>query len=171
MTNPVFEAARTVLAVREFDERPVPDDVIHRIVESAQLTASSRNGQPWHFVVVREREDLQQLGSLIPTGRYTASAAFAIIVAYDKGSPYGASDVSRAIQTMVLTAWAEGVGSNWTGFGGMDTVGKAFGVPADLDVYAVIPFGYPKRKLGLGRKNRKPLGEVVSEGRFGGPFS
>ncbi len=171
MTNAVFDAARTVLAVREFEDRPVPDDVVRRIVESARLTASSRNGQPWHFVVVREREGLQELGSLVPTGRYTASAAFAVIVAYDKASPYGASDVSRAVQTMVLTAWAEGVGSNWTGFGGMDAVASAFGIPPDYDVYAVIPFGYPRRKLGLGKKNRKPLGEVISDGRFGQAFA
>jgi len=170
MTNAVFDAVRTVLAVREFDDRPLPEDVLRRIVEAAHLTASSRNGQPWHFVVVRERGDLQEIGRLVRTGSYTAGAAAAVVVACDRGSPYAASDASRAIQSMILTAWAEGVGSNWTGFGGMETVRQRFGVPERYDVLAVVPFGYPKRKLGLGKKNRKPIGEVVSDGKFGTPW-
>lgn len=171
MSNQVFEAARTILAVREFDGRPVPDDAIHRVVESAHLTASSQNRQPWCFVVVREREGLRRLGELVRTGPYTAEAAFAIVVAYEKASRFGISDASRAIQSMMLTAWAEGIGSNWTGFAGMDEVGRAFGIPDSFEVCAVLPFGYPKRRLGLGRKNRKPLGEVAFTERFGQPFS
>src|SRR6476646_29025 len=50
----VYDAVRTVLAVREYDDRPVPDDVLHRIVEAGRLSGSSMNRQPWHFIVVRE---------------------------------------------------------------------------------------------------------------------
>jgi nitroreductase len=170
MANPVFDAARTVLAVREYDDRPIPDDVLDRIVEAAHLTASSRNLQPWHFVVVRERQALQELGELLRTGPYTANAAAAIVVAYEHQSIFGVSDVSRAIQTIVLMAWAEGVGSNWAGFAGMEEVRKHVGLPDDYDVIAVVPLGYPKRALGKGKKNRKPLGEVVSRERYGTPY-
>ncbi|HZA61182.1 MAG TPA: nitroreductase family protein, partial [Actinomycetota bacterium] len=83
----------------------------------------------------------------------------------------GLSDASRAIQSMVLTAWAEGVGSNWTGFTGMDEVAAILGIPDEYDVVAVVPFGYPTRKLGKGRKRRKPLAEVASRDRFGRPFA
>jgi len=96
--------------------------------------------------------------------------AAAVIVAYEKGSQYGVSDASRAIQSMVLTAWADGVGSNWTGFGGLDHVREAFGIPDTFEVLAVIPLGYPKRKLGKGKKKRKPIGEVVSDEKFGTPW-
>lgn len=170
MANPVFDSVRTVLAVREYQDRRVPEDVIHRVVEAARLTASSRNGQPWHFVVVQDRDLLRELGARVRTGPYIAQAAFAIVVAYERSVPYGSSDVSRAVQSMVLTAWAEGVGSNWTGFGGMDAVAEAVGMPDAYEVFAVIPFGYPKRRLGLGKKNRKPLAEVASRERFGRPF-
>ena len=170
VANPVFDAVRTVLAVREFDARPVPEDVLKRIVEAGRLTASSMNLQPWHFVVARSREDLQQLGRLVRTGPYIAGAAAAVIVAYERSSPYGVSDASRAIQSMILVAWGDGVGSNWTGFGGLEGVRKAFGIPDAFDVLAVVPFGYPKRKLGRGLKKRKPIGEVVSDGRFGTPW-
>src|ERR1700716_2514975 len=124
MANPVFEVVRTVLAVREFQDKPIPDDVVPRIVEGGRLTASSTNGQPWHFVLVRSRDALRELGALMRTGPYIADAGAAVVVGYEKESPYGISDCSRAIQSMVLVAWAEGVGSNWTGFGGLDAVRK-----------------------------------------------
>ena len=111
----VHEAIRTVLAVREFQSKSVPTNAVHRIIESARLTASSQNGQPWDFVVVQNRDTLSELGSLVSSGPSNAQAAFAVIVAIDKSSPFGISDASRAIQSMVLTAWSEGIGSNWTG--------------------------------------------------------
>jgi nitroreductase len=170
VANPVFEAVRTVLAVREFDDRPIPEDTLGRIVESAHLTASASNLQPWQFVVVRDRSRLEELGRLVRTGPYTAGAAAAVIAAHERGSRTGMSDVSRAIQSMIVTAWAEGVGSNWTGFAGLDGVREAFGIPDGYEVVGVIPLGYPKRKLGLGKKKRKPIGDVVSDGRFGTPW-
>ena len=169
MPNAVYEAVRTVLAVREYQDRAIPDDVLRRIVDAGRLTASARNAQPWHFVVVSDRDQLRKLGSLVRTGGYTAYAAAAIIVACEK-NPYAMSDTSRAIQSMILVAWADGVGSNWTGFGGIEGVRKEFAIPDDLDVLAVMPLGYPRRKV-IGKKNRKPLSEVASRERFGTPYS
>lgn len=171
MSNEVFEVVRTVLAVREYQDKDVPDEVVRRIAEAAHLTASASNLQPWHFVVVRERKNLSELGALVRTGPYIARAAGALVVAYERKSPIAVSDASRAIQSMILTAWAEGVGSNWTGFGGLDGVRKMVGLPEEYDVLAVVPFGYPKRSLGKGKKKRKPLGEVVSAEHFGRPLS
>lgn len=170
MANEVFEAVRTVLAVREFDDRDLQDSAIRRIAEAAHLTASGGNRQPWHFVVVRKPDALRKLGSLVRTGPYTARAAAAVIVAYEKESRIGVSDASRAIQSMMLTAWGEGIASNWTGFGGLDNVREEFGIPDTYEVLAVVPFGYPKRKV-IGRKKRKPFNEVVSAERFGRPLA
>jgi nitroreductase len=170
MSNCVYEAARTVLAVRDYKEEEVPDDVLRLVVESAWLTASGANRQPWHFVLVRDRVTLRDLGSLVRTGPYIASAAAAVVVAYERESNSGVSDASRAIQSMILTAWADGVGSNWTGFGGLEAVRQRVGLPDRYEVLAVVPLGYPKRALGRGRKNRRPLAEVVSVERYGVPF-
>ena len=169
MRNQVFEAARTIMAVREYRDKEVPEDAIRRIVEAAHLTASAANRQPWHFVLVRKRDALRKLGSLVRTGPYTANAAAAVIVAYEKDSKSGVSDASRAIQSMILVAWGDQIGSNWTGFGGMEEVRKEFGIPDAYDVLAVLPLGYPKRKV-IGKKKRKPFNEVVSAERFGQPL-
>jgi len=72
---------------------------------------------------------------------------------------------------MMLAAWGDGVGSNWTGFAGrLDNVRVEFGLPDAYEVLAVMPLGYPKRKV-IGKKKRKPLNEVVSAERFGTPLS
>ena len=165
----VFEAARTLLAVRGYADRPVPDNLVHRLVEAGRLTGSGMNGQPWHFIAVRDRETLRRLGALASSGRYVAQAPLAIVVATEK-SRFAVSDASRAIQSMMLVAWAEGVGSNWVGFGGLDAVKPVLDVPAALDVLAILPFGYPARPVGQGRKQRKALREVSHLERFGRPL-
>jgi len=135
------------------------------------LTGSSRNLQPWHFVVVQDRERLQSLGSRTPTGPFITQAALAIVVAIDRSSLFGVSDASRAIQSMMLVGWDEGIGSNWAGFGNLHLVKEFLGIPAELDVLAVVAFGYPADRIGFGRKNRKPLSEVAHRERWGQPFA
>jgi nitroreductase len=166
----VFEAIRTVLAVRAYQEKPIPGEVVHRIVESARLTGSSRNGQPWHFIVVEDRETLKKLGALARTGPYIAQAPLAIVVAMEK-SVYAVSDVSRAIQSMILTAWSDGVGSNWVGFQNLVEIRPLLGIPDEVDVMSIVPFGYPSKKLGKGKKNRKPMMQIVHREHFGQPFA
>ena len=170
MANETFEAVRTVMAVREYRDKELPEAVIRRIAEAGHLTASAGNGQPWHFVVVRERGRLQKLGSLVRTGPYMAGAAAAVIVAYETAKGlYGASDASRAIQSMILAAWGDGVGSNWTGFSHLENVREEFGLPAEYEVLAVLPLGYPRRNV-TGRKKRKPFDQIVSAEHFGTPL-
>jgi nitroreductase len=170
MSNPVFETVRTVLAVREYQDKPIQDDVLGRIVEAGHLSASASNVQPWHFVVVTDRTGLRELGGLVAHGPYIAGAGAAIVVAYEKANHLGISDVSRAIQSMILVAWGDGVGSNWTGFGELEGVRKKVGLPDKYEVLAVVPFGYPKRAIGKGKKKRKPLAEVASAEQYGTPF-
>ena len=168
----VFDAVRTVLAVRAYQDKPVPQELIRRIVDAAHLTASSRNGQPWHFIVIQDKEKLRRITPLAKTGPYIEQAPVAVAVAYDKESPYGVSDTSRAIQSMVLTAWSEGVGSNWVGFDGtLGDLNSELGLPDNLRLVGVLPFGYPEKRLAKGKKNRRPFGEVVHSEQYGTPFS
>jgi len=165
----VFEAVRTALAVRAYQDKLVPPDIIRRIVDGGRLTGSSRNGQPWHFIVVEDRDTLRQLGALAKTGSYIAQAPLAIVVAIEN-TRTAVADASRAIQSMILTAWSEGIGSNWVGFLELTEVKSLLGIPEDLDVLAIVPFGYPARSYGRGKKQRKPLAQVAHRGRFGQPF-
>src|SRR2546428_8049336 len=154
----VYEAVRTVLAVRSYQEKPVPPDVVRRIVEAGRRTGSSMNGHPWHFVVVEDRDTLRELGRLARSGPYIAQAPLAVVVAIEK-TRYAVSDASRAIQSMILTAWAEGIGSKWGGVLGMTEGKPLLSIPDDLDVLAILPFGDPTQVLAQGKKRPKPLHE------------
>ena len=166
----VFEAVRTVLAVRQFQTKRVPEPLVHQIVEAGHLTASSENGQPWHFIIVEDKETLRQLGAHVRTGPYIAQAPLAIVVGMEH-SPFAVSDASRAIQSMILTAWAQGIGSNWTGFDNLKQVNPVLGVPEEIEILAVLPFGYPVAAIGKGQKKRKPLREVAHRERWNQPFA
>ena len=165
----VFEAIRTMLAVRRYLDRPVPETIVQRIVEAARLTGSAMNLQPWQFIVVQDRDTLRRLGALARSGPYVAGAPLAIVVAVDR-TGYAVSDASRAIDSMMLTAWSEGVGSNWVGFGGLEKVNALLEIPPELDVLAILPFGYPADRIGRGKKKRKPLRAVAHRERYGQPF-
>src|SRR2546422_10609311 len=165
----VFDAVRTVLAVRRYQDKPVPEPTVRRIVEAGRLTGSAKNMQPWHFIIIQDRETLRRLGALAQTGPYVAQAPLAVVVAADK-TRFAVSDASRAIQSMLLTAWADGVGSNWVGFGGLEQVKALLDIPAALEVLAILPFGYPARAVGRGKKQRKRLREVTHLERYGRPF-
>jgi nitroreductase len=167
----VFEAISSMLAVRQYQKKAVPEPTVRRIVEAGRLTGSAMNAQPWHFIVVEDRETLRRLGALAPTGPYVAQAPVAIVVAVEK-SRFAVSDGSRAIQSMLLTAWADGVGSNWVGFvGGLEEVKALLKIPAKLDVLAILPLGYPIGVVGRGKKERKPLEVVAHRERYGQAFT
>ncbi len=166
----VFEAIRTLLAVRSYKDTPVSQPIIERILEAGRLTASAMNRQPWHFIVVQDRDTLRALAQIAKSGPYIADAPLAIVVAIDD-IPTAVADASRAIHSMLLAAWAEGVGGNWAGFGGLEAVNPQLGIPAELIVLGILPFGYPAEAIGKGKKKRKALSEVAHRERFGQPFA
>ena len=166
----VYDAAKTILAVRDYTHQPLADEVVHKILDAGRLSASRKNRQPWHFVVVRDRERLAQLGDLAPSGDYIREAAMAVAVFLESDDQVTVIDGTRAIQSMMLVAWGEGVGSNWVGRLERDTIKHLLDMPDDFYLLTVVPFGYPARKIGLGKKDRKPLLEVAHAERYGQPI-
>src|SRR5256885_1691503 len=134
----VFDAVRTALAVRQFRDQPIPEPIVRHIVEAGHLTASGGNQQPWYFIVVQDKEMLHQLGTLAKSGPYIAQAPLAIVVGIEKSSAFAASDASRAIQDMILTAWSQGIGSNWVGFRNLPQVNPVLGIPEEVEILAII---------------------------------
>ena len=165
----VFETVSTILAVRAFQSTPISSEQVQRILEAGRLTGSGSNQQPWHFIVVDDLDELKKLAELAKSGPYITQAPVAIVVVIDR-SPLAISDGSRAIQSMLLTAWAEGIGTNWVGYVGMKGVNELLNIPDNLDVLAILPFGYPVKQLGQGKKKRKALSEVASHGKYGTPL-
>lgn len=164
-----YEAIRTKLDVREFASRNVDAAVKAKVLESARLTASSKNSQHWRFVVVQDRANLETLARDSITGSWVKGADFAVLVNIDPSVPGSMIDAGRVVQDMQLAAWNDGVVSCvYTGIRVPETR-RDFGVPESLNPAIVVGFGHPTKKL-VGRKNRKPLSELAFLERFGNPF-
>ncbi len=95
-------AIQTIRAVREFSVRPVPDDVIRQIVDAGRRSQSSKNSQPWQFVVVRQRETLARLAQCGTYASHVAAAAFAVVLVAPAGTGF---DQGQATAYMMLAAW------------------------------------------------------------------
>jgi len=164
-----IDAISTKLDIREFSSRHVPDEIKRKILEAARLTGSSMNSQHWRFVVVQETSNLKRLAEDSNYGGWVANADFAIMVLTDPKVPGSVVDAGRVLQDMQLAAWNLGVASGmFTGTKG-DEVRRDFGLPKELSPTVVLGFGYPRRRI-VGKKNRKPLQELVYSERYGRPL-
>ncbi len=145
--------------VREYAETPIPDDVVHRILDAGRLAGSSRNRQERELVLVSDRE---ALAAAVFAPENVRGAALVVAIA---GSA-GGFDMGRAAQNMMLAAWNDGVASCPNGQRDPAAVERLVGAP----VGAILTFGYPakprdpeSRSAGewSAGANRKPFEEVV----------
>lgn len=165
----VFECVRGRIETREFKPDVVPEAVLQKILAAGRWSPSQRNRQPWHFIAVQDRETLKQLAAMAPSGPYLAEAPLAIVVVTE-GARAPLIDGTRAISSMQLVAWEEGLGSCWIGGVDRDGVKRLLDIPEGCELITVLPFGYPTDAAKRLRKRRKPLDQMAHRERFGTPF-
>jgi nitroreductase len=172
---------RTLRAVRRFDDRPIPDDVLADVLAVARWTGSAKNRQPWELVVVEDREALQALSRSGDFAGHLAGAPLGIVLlmASEGGVRTTAVDEGRLAQNLMLASWAHGVGSCIaTVWSEREDAAKAvIGAPAGTTVRTILSLGYPADpsarflSAGSGRPSvpigRKPLDELVHYERYG----
>lgn len=155
----VLEAIRSKRATRQFADRPVPDDVIRQIVDAGRRSQSSKNDQPWTFVVVRDRETLKQLSECGQYAGHLAGAAFAVALIATPGYDF---DQGQAAAYLQLAAWELGVGSCIASIYEPERARAILGAPDEFQFDTAISFGYPAQSSSPARRGgRKPLDEVV----------
>jgi nitroreductase len=146
----------------------VPDLVIHRILQAARWAPSSSNTQPWHFIVVREKATIEKLGEICTQGAFIGQSQVAIAIVME-GARRAQLDAGRALQQMELVAWSEGLGTCFVGVRGeaQDQVKELLGIPEDMELVTVLPFGYRVQgRRGTGTP-RKAMSEIAHGERFG----
>jgi nitroreductase len=154
-----FLALASRREIRDYAETPIPEDVVHRILDAGRLSGSSRNKQQWQFVVVG---DHAAMAECVHAPDNVLGAALVVAVAGDARG----FDVGRATQNMLLAAWNDGVGSCPNGVSDADEAERIAGAPVSI----VLTFGYPAKPRDpeshtaeewSARANRKPFDEVV----------
>ena len=165
-----YKVVASKLDVAEFAPKVVPSDVKVKIIDAARLTGSGMNNQHWRFILVQGRDRLKTLANDSTTGQWVEGANFAVIVLTNPKYGFHLIDAGRALQSMQIAAWNFGVASRiYTGIN-REAMERDFGIPKDLNPSVVVGFGYPVRKI-VGKKNRKPIGEVAYLDRFGKPLN
>ncbi|MFN8449834.1 MAG: nitroreductase family protein [Anaerolineae bacterium] len=157
----VLETIRTKRAVRRFSGEPVPDDVIRQIIDAGRRSQSSKNTQPWQFVVVRERERLTALSKTGTYAGHIAGAAFAVVLAGERHSEWNSFDLGQAAAYMQLAAWGLGVGSCIATLNREDEVKALLGIPAEMNASVALSFGYRAPDWTPNKGGRRKLDDVI----------
>jgi len=167
----LYEAISGRYSVRSYQDKPVEDDKLGRILEAARLAPSGSNRQPWKFVVVRDPALRAKLGPACRDQDFVATAPVVIagvgLMPDRKMScdvPGDPVDVAIAMEHIALAAVAEGLGTCWIGAFHQDQVRELLGVPADAKVIEVMTLGYPADECPT--KTRKAIGEIICYDRF-----
>ena len=167
----VYQTIVSKRDTRAFELRPIPDDVLHRILQAGRMAGSAKALEPVRFVVIRDQDQKQAISAcgLSTQHLLTAAAVVAIVLEPEMGvvgAPLtifrGPFDSGRAAQNMMLAAWAEGVASCPASMHHAEDAAAVLGLPAGYVVANTIAFGYPAASApGRPQRPRKPLDEYV----------
>lgn len=153
-------------SIRQYQPKPIPKELLEKILEAGRMAPSAMNRQSWHFVVVTDDAVKQELsGGLF--ARFLKRAPVVIVGCAHRDRIAGGLSVTSAaiaLENMVIAAWAMGIGSCWIGGFRESKVRQVLAIPKDWDVIALIPFGYPAETPKPKRKKR--LEEITSLNRF-----
>jgi nitroreductase len=155
---------------RDYAERPLPDDLVRRVLEAGRHAGSAANRQPWRFVVVENPGLREEVAGLVWAPENVRRAALVVVLAVRARGP-AAFDAGRAAQNMMLAAWNEGVASCPNGSPDAAALSRALELaPEEEQPLIVLTFGYPERPRDPASRSpeewmrglrRRPFDEVV----------
>lgn len=144
----------TRTSIRAYQDKPVEQERVEALLRAAMAAPTARNMQPWKFIVVTDKELLQQIADTINTMTMAAHAPLAIVVCGDlnealpgEGNGYWVQDASAATENLLLAAHAMGLGAVWCGVYPKSErvafISRLLELPASIVPLNVIPIGYP----------------------------
>ena len=163
----VADAIRLKRAVRKFQDKPLPEDVIREILNAGRRSQSSKNEQGWHFIVIRDKAILKALSETGTYAGHLAGAALgvAILTPNPEGKFQDLFDAGQAAAYMQLQAWELGVGSCIASVYEPEKARTILGFPSEWHLRIAISFGYPldeEKLLAPPKKGgRRSLEEIV----------
>jgi nitroreductase len=146
-----LEAILTRQSIREYTPQAVPDELVGELMAAAMQAPSAGNQQPWHFILVTSRQQLNALADVLPFGKMLKDAPLGIVVCADleleKYPGFWVQDCSSATMNILLAAHNRGLGAVWVGVFPIEArvsgLKHILGLPASVIPLSVIPLGYP----------------------------
>ncbi len=160
-TRELIEFLRSRRSIRRYLDKPVPEDLIHEILDTARYAPSAYNTQPWRYLVIYNRDVLDKLAEIHGGARPLREAPVAVVVACRMDeSPSPVIDCGNTALYIILAAHAHGLGSVWVQtWGYEEKIAEILGLPGNEKPIAIIPLGWPAEKPEP--PPRKPLSDLV----------
>jgi nitroreductase len=140
-------------SVRNYLDKPVEQEKIIKMLKAAMAAPSAGNQQPWEYYVITGENKLEQLSQSSPYAGCTKKAPFAFVPCYKKDikfPEYAQIDLSASVENLLLEADELGLGAVWLGIAPvaerMEYVKNILEIPENLEVFAIIPCGYPVKE-------------------------
>jgi nitroreductase len=157
-----FDVVNKRVSVREYSDKPVKREDIERIIDAGAKAATARNVQPWRFVVISKKEQIQELARIVsPNGAFMSGAGAAIVVLAED-TKYYLEDCCAATQNILLAAAALNIGSCWIAGDKKDYADKAAAFVKAFKnerLVSIISLGYCLKPITLASK--LPLTDLV----------
>jgi nitroreductase len=147
----ILEAILTRRSIRQYQDKPVSEELIRKLLAAAMSAPSARNSQPWRFVVIDDRSLLEQVPAINPYAAMARQAPVAILICADpsleKSPGYWMLDCAAAAENLLLAAHGLGLGAVWCGVyprqPRIDGFRRLLGVPEEIVPHSLIVLGYP----------------------------
>jgi nitroreductase len=160
------EVIKNRKSIRDYEDKPIPEDKLLRVLEAARLAPSGGNRQEWKFIIVRDSQRRQKLAQAAEGQTFVGKAPVVIAAVATQptpmmicGVPAYAVDLAIAVDHITLAAVDEGLGTCWIGAFSQEVACKILNIPSKYKLVALMPLGFPQEQ---GRpKNRKSLDEIV----------
>jgi nitroreductase len=138
-------------SIRLYTGKPVPRSIVMELLRAAMSAPSAGNERPWHFIILTEREILDEIPHFHPYSAMLKQASVAILVCaettLERHKGYWVLDCSAATENILLAAHARGIGAVWCGvYPSEDRVAnlkKLLRLPDNIIPFSLVPLGFP----------------------------
>ena len=168
-----WDAIRSRRNVRDYADRPIDPTDLDRILEAGWRSPSASNRQHWDFVVVTDRAQLAELGTVWQGARHIPGSQATIVLVVpdpevERFLTIDRFDLGQAAYAMMLAAADLGIGSGHSSVGDQDAARRILGFPPGHTAAFMIGLGYPAdRPLApITKPDRRPFDEVVHRGHW-----
>ncbi len=150
----VIEAIMTRRSIRKFTDETVDEERVTKILKAAMAAPSSKNEQPWVFVVIDDRNLLNEIPKFHPYAEMCKTAPLAILVCADRrrflSEEIWIQDCAAATQNMLLAAHGSNLGAVWLGVyprvERVEGMRSLLRIPVHIIPFSLVVLGYPAER-------------------------
>lgn len=164
----IIQIIKARRSIREYSDKPIPKEILEKIVDAGRFAPTARGVQPWEFIAVTDIAKLKKIADLAENGRFIVQSKTCIAV-FCNDTKYYLEDGCAATENILLAATALGVGTCWVAGDKKPYCGEIsvlLNVPMAYKLVSLIALGWPKTEDSFREKEKRGLKEVLHWERF-----